>query len=51
MQREGSGENELEKAITVNLHGKRIACTDALSTCPNLRSLDLSFNLVTKAEG
>jgi len=35
----------------MNLHGKSLAEINALVECPNLRSLDLSFNLITKIEG
>jgi Leucine-rich repeat (LRR) protein len=52
MQREGSGgEQDLKRAVTMNLHGKSLASTVALEECPNLRSLDLSFNLLAKIEG
>eukprot|EP00983_Pelagomonas_calceolata_P132127 1161838-Pelagomonas_calceolata.AAC.6 len=51
-QRDGSGgEQDLKRAVTMNLHGKSLASTAALEECPNLRSLDLSFNLIVDIEG
>ncbi|KAF5828949.1 hypothetical protein DUNSADRAFT_16772 [Dunaliella salina] len=50
--RDGSGgEQDLKRAVTMNLHGKSLASIAALDECPNLRTLDLSFNLITNIEG
>ncbi|KAJ9510415.1 hypothetical protein QJQ45_015904, partial [Haematococcus lacustris] len=49
--REVSGESDLSKAISVNLHGKQLCQIQALESCPNLRMLDLSFNRIRKLDG
>lgn len=50
-QREASGESELSKVVALVLHDRRIAQIQYLDACPNLRTIDLSFNHLTKIEG
>lgn len=50
-QREASGESELSKVVALVLHDRRIAQIQYLDACPNLRTIDLSFNHLTKMEG
>ena len=38
---------EPEKATALNLHNKQLADVDLLKSCCALKSLDLSFNVVT----
>lgn len=51
VQREVTGEQDLSKALHLNLHGKRIGSIQALDSVPNLRTLDLSFNRITVIDG
>ncbi len=52
-QRESTGESDLSKAVSLILHDKSIeSISDRLQTCcPNLRTIDLSFNRISKIEG
>ena len=51
MQRETTGESDLAKAVTLVLHDKRVEQIQGLEACPGLRTVDLSFNRITKIEG
>jgi hypothetical protein len=50
-QREATLENELGKAVSADLHGRRIEAIESLEACPNLRTLDLSFNRIGRIAG
>jgi hypothetical protein len=50
-QRDASGEQDLNKAISVDLHAKNIEIIQELEACPGLRTLDLSFNSIGKMSG
>ena len=51
VQRDVSQESDLSKAVAVDLHAKNIEIIQELESCPNLRTLDLSFNLIGKLQG
>eukprot|EP00798_Chlamydomonas_sp_ICE-L_P007398 gene7398-525_t len=50
--REVSGESDLAKTVTLDLHDRNIHQIQKLELCaPNLRTVDLSFNQLVKLEG
>ena len=52
LQRIASGESELSKVVSLDLHDRNIHQIQRLEVCaPSLRILDLSFNQITKLEG
>ena len=44
--RKAAGESELSKVVAINLHNRRISSMAGLASCPNLRTVDLSFNRI-----
>ena len=50
-QREVTGESDLSKAVSLVAHDRRIEVIESLEACPNLRTIDLSFNKIARIEG
>jgi hypothetical protein len=50
-QQEAAQVRDLGQAVALPLHGRNIVRIQALEGCVNLRTLDLSFNMLQRLDG
>ncbi len=50
-QQEAAQVQDLAQAVAINLHGKSLVKIQALELCTNLRTLDISFNMIKRLDG